>query len=96
MAAIARLTLSAGAGQDNANFGTRVVPRAGIAYALRMAQGAFGTHASTPPYGQASWNRGLIKSFGTDLFSGNPSLSLNRAGRFMRGPNRSSRSILCA
>ena len=40
---VARLTLNAGArAEDNADFGTRGVPRAGASYALRVAQGAFG------------------------------------------------------
>jgi vitamin B12 transporter len=73
---IARLTLSAGArAEDNANFGTRVVPRTGIAYALRTAQGAFGDTRL-----RASFGRGIVEprfdqSFGTDpCFPGNPNL----------------------
>jgi vitamin B12 transporter len=73
---IARLTLSAGArAEDNANFGTRVVPRIGIAYALRMTQGALGDTRL-----RASFGRGIVEprfdqSFGTDpCFPGNPNL----------------------
>jgi len=43
---LARLTLSAGArAEDNADFGTRVVPRVGAAYALRIA----GARSRYPP-----------------------------------------------
>ena len=74
---IARLTLSTGArAEDNANFGTRVVPRAGIAYALRMAQGAFGDTRLHASYGQGIVEPRFDQSFGTDpCFPGNPSLS---------------------
>ena len=74
---ITRLTLSAGArAEDNANFGTRVAPRAGIAYALRMAQGAFGDTRLHASYGQGIVEPRFDQSFGTDpCFPGNPSLS---------------------
>ena len=50
---VARLTLNAGArAEDNADFGTRVVPRAGASYALRIAQGAFGDTRLHASYGQ--------------------------------------------
>jgi len=74
---IARLTLSAGTrAEDNANFGTRVAPRAGIAYALRMAQGAFGDTRLHASYGQGIVEPRFDQSFGTHpCFPGNPSLS---------------------
>jgi outer membrane cobalamin receptor len=74
---IAQLTLSAGTrAEDNANFGTRVAPRAGIAYALRMAQGAFGDTRLHASYGQGIVEPRFDQSFGTDpCFPGNPSLS---------------------
>ena len=73
---IARLTLSAGArAEDNANFGTRVVPRAGIAYALRRAQGAFGDTRLRAAYGQGIVEPRFDQSFGSDpCFPGNPNL----------------------
>jgi vitamin B12 transporter len=73
---IARLTLSAGArAEDNANFGTRVVPRAGIAYALRMAPGAFGDTRLRAAYGQGIVEPRFDQSFGADpCFPGNPNL----------------------
>jgi vitamin B12 transporter len=74
---IARLTLSAGArAEDNANFGARVVPRAGAAYALRIAQGAFGDTRLRASYGQGIVEPRFDQSFGTNpCFPGNPNLS---------------------
>ena len=73
---IARLTLNAGArAEDNADFGTRVVPRAGAAYALRIAQGAFGDTRLRASYGQGIVEPRFDQSFGTDpCFPGNPNL----------------------
>jgi vitamin B12 transporter len=74
---IARLTLSAGArAEDNANFGTRVMPRVGAAYALRIAQGAFGDTRLRASYGQGIVEPRFDQSFGADpCFPGNPNLS---------------------
>ena len=74
---IARLTLSAGArAEDNANFGTRVMPRVGAAYALRIAQGAFGDTRLRASYGQGIVEPRFDQSFGSDpCFPGNPNLS---------------------
>jgi vitamin B12 transporter len=74
---IVRLTLSAGVrAEDNANFGTRVVPRAGAAYALRIAQGAFGDTRVHVSYGQGIVEPRFDQTFGTDpCFPGNPNLS---------------------
>jgi vitamin B12 transporter len=73
---MAPLTLSAGArAEDNANFGTRVVPRAGIAYALRVAQGAIGDTRLRAAYGQGIVEARFDQSYGTDpCFPGNPNL----------------------
>jgi vitamin B12 transporter len=73
---IARLTLSAGArAEDNANFGTRVVPRAGVAYTLRMARGALGDTRLRATYGQGIVEPRFDQSFGTDIcFPGNLNL----------------------
>jgi outer membrane cobalamin receptor len=73
---IARLTLNAGArAEDNANFGTRVVPRVGAAYALRIAQGVFGDTRLRASYGQGIVEPRFFQSFGTDpCFPGNPHL----------------------
>ena len=74
---ITRLTLSAGArAEDNDNFGTRVVPRAGASYALRIAQGAFGDTRLRASYGQGIVEPRFDQTFGTDpCFPGNPHLS---------------------
>jgi vitamin B12 transporter len=73
---IARLTLSAGArAEDNADFGTRVVPRVGASYVLRTAQGAFGDTRLRASYGQGIVEPRFDQSFGTDpCFPGNPNL----------------------
>ena len=73
---IARLTLNAGArAEDNADFGTRVVPRAGASYALRTAQGVFGDTRLRASYGQGIVEPRFDQSFGTDpCFPGDPTL----------------------
>jgi vitamin B12 transporter len=72
----ARLTLNAGArAEDNANFGTRVVPRAGATYVLRIAQGAFGDTRLHASYGLGIVEPRFDQSFGTDpCYPGNPNL----------------------
>ena len=74
---VARLTFSAGArAEDNANFGTRVVPRAGVSYALRTAQGAFGDTRLHATYGQGIVEPRFDQTLGNDpCFPGNPFLS---------------------
>jgi vitamin B12 transporter len=73
----ARLTLNAGArAEDNADFGTRVVPRAGASYVLRSAQGAFGDTRLRATYGQGIVEPRFDQSFGTDPCTpGNPGLA---------------------
>ena len=73
---IARLTLNAGArAEDNADFGTRVVPRAGASYALRVAQGALGDTRLRASYGQGIVEPRFDQTFGTDpCFPGDPNL----------------------
>ncbi|MCU1343662.1 MAG: TonB-dependent receptor [Candidatus Acidoferrum typicum] len=74
---IARLTLNAGArAEDNASFGTRVVPRAGASYALRIANGAFGDTRLRASYGLGIVEPRFDQSFSTDpCFPGDPNLS---------------------
>jgi vitamin B12 transporter len=74
---VARLTLNAGArAEDNADFGTRVVPRAGASYALRIARGAFGDSRLHATYGEGIVEPRFDQSFGSDpCFPGNPLLS---------------------
>jgi vitamin B12 transporter len=84
---VARLTLNAGArAEDNADFGTRVVPRAGASYALRIAQGAFGDTRLRATYGQGIVEPRFDQSFGNDpCFPGNPDLSPEQSRTFHAG-----------
>jgi vitamin B12 transporter len=72
----ARLMLNAGArAEDNADFGTRVVPRAGAAYALRTARGAVGDTRLRASYGQGIVEPRFDQLYGSDpCFPGNLSL----------------------
>jgi vitamin B12 transporter len=74
---IGRLTLNAGTrAEDNADFGTRVVPRAGASYVLRTAQGAFGETRLHATYGDGIVEPRFDQSFGEDpCFPGNPGLA---------------------
>src|ERR1019366_2373715 len=73
----ARLTLNAGArADDNADYGTRVIPRAGASYALRIASGAFGDTRLHATYGQGIVEPRFDQSFGNDpCYPGNIFLS---------------------
>ncbi len=74
---ITRLTLDAGARADaNAYYGTRVIPRVGASYALRIAKGAFGDTRLHATYGQGIVEPRFDQSFGNDpCFPGNILLS---------------------
>jgi vitamin B12 transporter len=76
-----RLTASAGVrAEDNANFGTRVVPRAGLAYLLRKGDTALGATRLRASYGLGIKEPSLDESFGTSLcFPGNPDLRPERS-----------------
>ncbi len=78
---ISRLTLSAGArAEDNATYGTRVVPRAGASYALRIAQGAFGDTRLRGSYGKGIVEPRFDQTYGLDpCFPGNPNLLPERS-----------------
>jgi outer membrane cobalamin receptor len=77
---ISRLTLSAGGrAEANANFGTRVVPRAGAVLALRYAKGLLGDTRARIAYGQGIEEPTALESFDTDPCSpGNPNLRPQR------------------
>jgi len=81
-----RLNLQAGLrAEDNASFGTRVVPRAGASYLLREGQGVWGDTRLHGFYGQGIVAPRLDQSFGNDpCFPGNPQLSpeQSRTGSF--------------
>ena len=62
-----RLTLSAGArAEASTNFGTRVVPRSGIVYALRYSQGFWGDTRARFSYGQGIEEPNVFESFSTN------------------------------
>ena len=76
-----RLTLSAGMRvEDNASFGRAVVPRAGIGYALRVDQGAFGDTRLRGSFGQGIKEARFDQTYGSDpCFPGNPVLLPERS-----------------
>jgi vitamin B12 transporter len=78
---VARLTLSAGArAEDNATYGTHVVPRAGASYALRLASGAFGDTRLRFSYGKGIVEPRFDQTYGLDpCFPGNPKLLPERS-----------------
>lgn len=78
---VPRLALSAGArAEANSNFGTRVVPRAGVVYALRYSQGFWGDTRARLSYGQGIEEPNVFESFSTDPCNpGNPSLRPERS-----------------
>ena len=72
-----RWVLDAGVrAEDNTYYGTRVMPRAGASYALRIAKGALGDARLRASYGQGIVEPRFDQSFGDDpCFPGNPALS---------------------
>jgi len=76
-----RLTATAGVrAEDNSNFGTRVVPRTGLAYLLRKGDAALGATRLRASYGLGIKEPSLDESFGTSLcFPGNPDLRPERS-----------------
>src|SRR5438876_1091599 len=73
---VPRLTLSAGArAEDNASFGTRVVPRVGGVYALRYSSGFWSDTRFKVSYGQGIEEPTMFESFSQDPCNpGNPAL----------------------
>jgi vitamin B12 transporter len=71
-----RLTVNAGGrAEDNASFGTKVVPRVGASYLLSQGMGELGETRLHAFYGQGIVEPRLDQSFGTDpCFPGNPNL----------------------
>ena len=84
---LSRLTLSAGLrAEANANFGTRVVPRAGVSLALRYGQGFFGDTRVRFFYGQGVKEPRLDQSFGSDpCYPGNAALRPERSRTWSAG-----------
>jgi len=66
--------------EANANFGTRVVPRAGASLALRLGKGFFGDTRLRAFYGQGIKEPRFDQTFGSNAcFPGNPSLRPERS-----------------
>ncbi|HEV1994454.1 MAG TPA: TonB-dependent receptor [Candidatus Acidoferrum sp.] len=84
---IPRLTFSAGARVEaNTSFGTRVVPRAGLVYALHNAHGFWGDTRARFSYGQGFKEPALEQSFGSDpCFPGNSTLRPERSQTYDAG-----------
>ncbi len=81
------LTLSAGArAEGNTTFGSRVVPRAGVVYALHNGRGLWGDTRARFSYGQGFKEPALEQSFGSDpCFPGNSSLRPERSQTYDAG-----------
>jgi outer membrane cobalamin receptor len=84
---VPRLVVNAGFRvEDNDNFGTRVVPRAGASYTLRDGGEAIGTTQVRFTYGEGIKEPRLDQSFGTDICNpGNPDLRPEQSRTFHAG-----------
>ncbi len=82
-----RFTVTAGArAEDNASFGTRVVPRVGGSYALHDGSGFWGSTRLRASYGLGIKEPDFIQSFSSDpCFPGNPNLRPERSATFEAG-----------
>lgn len=82
-----RVTVTAGArAEANASFGTRVVPRAGVAYALRFGHDFWGATRLRASYGEGIKEPDFFDSFSQDPCNpGNPNLSPERSKTFDAG-----------
>ncbi|MGB6876026.1 MAG: TonB-dependent receptor [Candidatus Acidiferrales bacterium] len=82
-----RLTAIAGArAEDNASFGTRVVPRTGIAYLARFGSGFWGETRVRASYGLGIKEPDFEDSYENDpCFPGNPNLAPERSDTFNAG-----------
>jgi len=86
-----RLTATAGVrAEDNSNFGTRVVPRVGLAFLARKGDSDFGATRLHFTYGEGIKEPSFDQSFGTDpCFPGNPNLSPERSDSLHAGVDQS-------
>jgi vitamin B12 transporter len=82
-----RFTATAGArAEDNASFGTRVVPRVGGSYVVRQGQGFWGSTRLRSSYGLGIKEPDFSQSFSNDpCFPGNPNLQPERSETFDAG-----------
>ncbi|MFZ0212977.1 MAG: TonB-dependent receptor [Candidatus Acidiferrales bacterium] len=84
---VRRLTAIAGVrAEDNASFGTRVVPRLGLAYLARLGRGFWGQTLLRTSYGLGIKEPDFVQSFEADpCFPGNPDLKPERSNTFNAG-----------
>ncbi|HVB97914.1 MAG TPA: TonB-dependent receptor [Candidatus Dormibacteraeota bacterium] len=82
-----RMTVVIGArAEANASFGTRVVPRLGVSYAVRLGQGFWGPTRGYASYGLGIKEPSFLESFSNDpCFPGNPGLRPERSKTFDAG-----------
>jgi outer membrane cobalamin receptor len=82
-----RVTATAGArAEDNSSFGTRVVPRVGVAYTARFGHDFWGATRLRTSYGLGIKEPTFIQSFEADpCFPGNPNLRPERSTTFNAG-----------
>lgn len=74
------LVTAGGRAEDNASFGTKVVPRTGIAYAVRYGHDFWGATRLRASFGLGIKEPTFIQSFENDLcFPGNPDLRPERS-----------------
>jgi outer membrane cobalamin receptor len=72
--------------EDNSNFGTRGVPRAGLLFTLRYGGGFFGATRALFSYGQGIKEPSLDESFGTNpCYPGNPTLKPEQSQTYEAG-----------
>ncbi|HYB61043.1 MAG TPA: TonB-dependent receptor [Methylomirabilota bacterium] len=83
----ARVVFSAGFRvEDNSNFGTRGVPRAGLLFTLRYGGGFFGATRALVSYGQGIKEPSLDESFGSNpCYPGNPTLKPEQSQTYEAG-----------
>lgn len=75
--------------EDNASFGTRVVPRFGIAYLARFGTGFWGETRLRASYGLGIKEPNFTQSFEADpCFPGNPNLKPERSNTFNVGADQ--------
>lgn len=82
-----RLTVTAGArAEANSSFGTRVVPRLGASYALRLGKNFWGATRLFSSFGLGIKEPNFTQSFEADpCFPGNPNLAPERSTTFNAG-----------
>jgi outer membrane cobalamin receptor len=85
-----RVTVTAGVrAEANTSFGTRVVPRAGVAYALRFGRDFWGATRLRASYGEGIKEPDFFDSFSQDPCDpGNPNLSPERSKTFDAGADQ--------